>query len=153
MARKKTVRKEKRPPPRHKLTLEEAIERLGLTGITHRKMFGGLCYYANGDPFSFLIEEDLALKLPAMKLVSASAARAGELFHPGGGDFVMREYLSLSQASLSDEEKIDDLVGDSYGFVSGRKKAERGLSLNDLAEGRNRLYQGGKDGRDGRNRD
>lgn len=150
MARKKTVRKEKRLPPRHKLTLEESIERLGLTGITHRKMFGGLCYYANGHPFSFLIEEDLALKLPAMKLVSASAAQAGELFHPGGGDFVMREYLSLSQASLSDEEKIDALVGGSYEFVSIRKKAERGLSSNDLAEGRNRLYHGRKEGWRGR---
>ena len=113
-------------------------------------MFGGLCYYANGHPFSFLIEEDLALKLPAMKLVSASAAKAGELFHPGGGDFVMREYLSLSQASLSDEDKIDALVGGSYEFVSGKKKVERGLSLNDLGEGRNRLYHRRRDGGAGR---
>ena len=141
MAQKTAKQKAKRPPPRHQLTLDEAIARLGLTGVTQRRMFGGLCYYANGNPFSFLLGEDLALKLPAMQLISASASRAGDLFHPGGGEFVMREYLALSADTLTDEDKIDEFVQASYGFVSGRGSPEEGLAQRDLLEGRSGLYQ------------
>ncbi len=141
MAQKIAKQKAKRPPPRHQLTLDEAIARLGLTGVTQRRMFGGLCYYANGNPFSFLLGEDLALKLPAMQLISASASRAGDLFHPGGGEFVMREYLALSAETLTDEDKIDEFVQASYGFVSGRGSPEEGLAQRDLLEGRSGLYQ------------
>ncbi|MCY4383004.1 MAG: TfoX/Sxy family protein [Nitrospinae bacterium] len=141
MAQKTAKQKAKRPPPRHQLTLDEAIARLGLTGVTQRRMFGGLCYYANGNPFSFLLGEDLALKLPAMQLISASASRAGDLFHPGGGEFVMREYLALSAGTLTDEDKIDEFVQASYGFVSGRGSPEEGLAQRDLLEGRSGLYQ------------
>ncbi len=141
MAQKRAKQKAKRPPPRHQLTLDEAIVRLGLTGITHRRMFGGLCYYANGNPFSFLLGEDLALKLPAMQLVSASASRAGDLFHPGGGEFVMREYLALSAETLTDEEKVDEFVQASYRFVSGQGGPEEEIAQRDLLEGRTGLYQ------------
>ena len=141
MAQKRTKPKAKRPPPRHQLTLDEAIARLGLTGVTHRRMFGGLCYYANGTPFSFLLGEDLALKLPAMQLVSASASRAGDLFHPGGGEFVMREYLALSTQTLTDEDTIDEFVRASYGFVSGQAGPPEELGQRDLLEGRSGLYQ------------
>ena len=141
MAQKIAKQKAKRPPPRHQLTLDEAIARLGLTGVTQRRMFGGLCYYANGNPFSFLLGEDLALKLPAMQLISASASRAGDLFHPGGGEFVMREYLALSAETLTGEDKIDEFVQASYGFVSGRGSPEEGLAQRDLLEGRSGLYQ------------
>ena len=141
MAQKIAKQKAKRPPPRHQLTLDEAIARLGLTGVTHRRMFGGLCYYANGNPFSFLLGEDLALKLPAMQLVSASASRAGDLFHPGGGEFVMREYLALSAETLTDEDKVDEFVQASYRFVSGQTSSEEELAQRDLLEGRSGLYQ------------
>ncbi len=114
---------------------------LGLKGITHRRMFGGLCYYANGTPFSFLLGEDLALKLPAMQLVSASASRAGDLFHPGGGEFVMREYLALSAETLTDEDKVDAFVQASYCFVSGRASPAEELAQRDLLEGRTGLYK------------
>ena len=140
MARTPAKKKAKRPPPRHRLTLDEAITRLGLEGVTHRRMFGGLCYYANGNPFSFLLGEDLALKLPAMQLVSASASRAGDLFNPGGGEFVMREYLALSPDTLSDEEKIDAFVQASHRFVSGQDAPEKDLGQRDLLEGRSGLY-------------
>lgn len=141
MAQKTAKQRAKRPPPRHQLTLDEAIARLGLTGVTQRRMFGGLCYYANGNPFSFLLGEDLALKLPAMQLISASASRAGDLFHPGGGEFVMREYLALSAGTLTDEDKIDEFVQASYGFVSGQGNPEEELAQRDLLEGRTGLYQ------------
>ena len=141
MAQKTAKQKAKRPPPRHQLTLDEAIARLGLTGVTQRRMFGGLCYYANGNPFSFLLGEDLALKLPAMQLVAASASRAGDLFHPGGGEFVMREYLALSVETLTDEDKIDEFVQASYGFVSGQDSPAEELAQRDLLEGRSGLYQ------------
>ena len=141
MAQKTAKQKAKRPPPRHQLTLDEAIARLGLTGVTQRRMFGGLCYYANGNPFSFLLGEDLALKLPAMQLVAASASRAGDLFHPGGGEFVMREYLTLSVETLTDEDKIDEFVQASYGFVSGQDSPAEELAQRDLLEGRSGLYQ------------
>ena len=141
MARTASKKKTKRPPPRHQLTLDEAIARLGLDGVTHRRMFGGLCYYVNGNPFSFLLAEDLALKLPAMQLVSACASRAGDLFHPGGGDFVMREYLALSPDTLSDEERIDEFVQASHRFVSGQDAPEEDLGQRDLLEGRSGLYK------------
>ena len=141
MARKTSKQKTKRPPPRHQLTLDEAIARLGLRGVAQRRMFGGLCYYANGTPFSFLLGEDLALKLPALQLVAASASRAGDLFHPGGGEFVMREYLALSAEALMDEEKVDEFVQASYRFVSGQDSPEEELAQRDLLEGRSGLYQ------------
>ena len=147
MARKATtpkIKQTKRPPPRHQLTLDEAIARLGLDGITQRRMFGGLCYYAEGNPFSFLLGEDLALKLPGMQLVAGCASRAGDLFHPGGGDFVMREYLALSPEALMDEDKVDELVLASYRFMSGQDRPEGGLAQRDLLEGRRALYQRGK---------
>jgi hypothetical protein len=147
MARKTSTSKTKRPkrpPPRHQLTLDEAIARLGLEGITQRRMFGGLCYYAAGKPFSFLLGEDLALKLPGMQLVAGCASRAGDLFHPGGGDFVMREYLALSPEALMDEGKVDEFVLASYHFTSGQDGPEEGLAQRDLLEGRSGLYQRGK---------
>ncbi len=114
---------------------------MGLMGITHRRMFGGLCYYANGNPFSFLLDEDLALKLPAMQLVAACARRVGGLFHPGGGEFVMREYLALGAETLTNEEKVDEFVQASYRFVSGQGSPEEELAQRDLLEGRTGLYQ------------
>ena len=147
MARKTSTSKTKRPkrpPPRHQLTLDEAIARLGLDGITQRRMFGGLCYYAEGNPFSFLLGEDLALKLPGIQLVAGCASRAGGLFHPGGGDFVMREYLALSPEALVDEDKVDELVLASYRFMIGQDIPEEGLAQRDLLEGRSGLYRRGK---------
>ena len=141
MARKTSQQKKKRPPPRHQLALDEAVIRLGLKDVTHRRMFGGLCYYANGNPFCFLLGNDLALKLPAMQLVRASASRAGDIFHPGGGEFVMREYLALSEETLTDEEKVDEFVQASYQFVSGQDSPEDELGQRDLLEGRSGLYK------------
>lgn len=141
MARKTSQQKTKRPPPRHQLTLDEALVRLGLQGVTHRRMFGGLCYYAQGNPFAFLLGEDLALKLPAIQLVAASASRAGDFFHPGGGEFVMREYLALSAQTLMDEEKVDEFVQASYRFVSGQDSPQEELAHRDLSEGRSGLYK------------
>ncbi len=144
MARKASTpktKRTKRPPPRHQLTMDEAIARLGLDGITQRRMFGGFCYYAEGNPFSFLLGEDLALKLPGMQLVAGCASRAGDLFHPYGGDLVMREYLALSPEALMDEDKVDEFVLASYRFMSGQDSPEEGPAQRDLLEGRRGLYQ------------
>src|SRR5215510_4133250 len=81
----------KRPPPLHQTTLDEAIARLGLRDVTMKRMFGGLCYYAQGKPFSILLNDALALKLPGSQLHAGCARGDGQLFHPGGGDFIMRE--------------------------------------------------------------
>src|SRR5881409_141739 len=51
----------RRPPPLHQATLEESIARLGLRGVTTKRMFGGLCYYANDKPFSIVLGDALAL--------------------------------------------------------------------------------------------
>jgi hypothetical protein len=82
-----------RPPPLHQGTLEESVARLELRGVSVKRMFGGFCYYVEGSPFAFLLGSSLALKLPAIQLRQGYAQGDGELFHPGGGDFVMREYL------------------------------------------------------------
>jgi TfoX/Sxy family transcriptional regulator of competence genes len=111
-------------------------------------MFGGLCYYAEGKPFSILLGNALALKLPAMQLRSGCERGDGQLFHPGGGDFVMREYLELSEQVLMDEEQVDAYVQASHRFVVGLEEQGEDLAWNDLLEGRESLY--GKTSRGGR---
>jgi hypothetical protein len=140
----------RRPPPLHQSTLEEAIDRLGLRGVTNKRMFGGLCYYANGKPFSILLGDALALKLPAVQLRASCKQGDGRLFHPGGGDFVMREYLELWNQALMNEEQVDAYVLASYRFIAGQElKEEEDLEWSDLRQGRDALYFGAK-GRKGK---
>ena len=134
----------RRPPPLHQATLEEAITRLGLRGVTVKRMFGGLCYYTDGKPFSILLGAALALKLSARQLRSACAQGDGQLFHPGGGDFIMREYLELSEQALMDEGQVDTYVLASYRFIAGQETIEEDLAWNDLLHGREELYKQAK---------
>ena len=134
----------RRPPPLHAATLEESIARLDLRGVTTKRMFGGLCYYAAGKPFSILLGYSLALKLPASQLRTGCAQGDGQLFHPGGGDFVMREYLELSEQGLMDEGRVDAYVLASYRFIAGQGMSEEELARNDLLEGREQLYKRAK---------
>jgi TfoX/Sxy family transcriptional regulator of competence genes len=131
----------RRPPPLHQATLAEAVARLGLHGVTVKRMFGGLCYYADGKPFSLLLGSALALKLPARQLRSACAQGDGQVFHPGGGDFVMREYLELSEQALMDEGQVDTYVLASYRFIVGQDTGEEDLAWGDLLRGRDELYK------------
>ena len=150
MARKATHATTKRPPPRHQLTLDEALSRLALKGVTRRRMFGGLCYYAGGNPFCFLLAGDLALKLPAAQLAQACARRAGTIFRPGAGKIAMREYLALGAETLADEEATDTLILASYRFVSGQESPEDTLAQSDLLEDRSGLYAGKRGGARGK---
>jgi len=131
----------RRPPPLHQGTLEESVARLGLRAVTVRRMFGGLCYYAQTKPFAILLGASLALKLPAVQLRQACARGDGEVFHPGGGDFVMREYLDLSESVLMDEERVDAYVRASYRFIAGQGGEEEDLAWSDLLQGRAALYK------------
>lgn len=131
----------RRPPPRHQLTLDESIARLGLQEVTQRRMFGGLCYYAERKPFSIVLGDALALKLPAEQLRAGCQKGDGQLFHPGGGDFVMREYLELSRQALMDEDRLDGYVVASYRFIAGQETPEEDLVQSDLLQGRDQLYQ------------
>lgn len=132
----------RRPPPLHQGTLEEAIERLGLRGVTTKRMFGGLCYYADNQPFAILLGEDFALKLPAEQLREACARGDGQVFNPGGGDFHMREYITLSDQVLMEETRVDAYVLASCRFIAGRGGGEvGGLGYNDLLRGRDTLYK------------
>ena len=134
----------RRPPPLHQATLEEAVARLGLRGVTIKRMFGGLCYYADGKPFSILLGAALALKLSARQLRAAYTQGDGQLFHPGGGDFVMREYLELSEQALMDEGQVDTYVLASYRFVVAQETIEEDLAWGDLRQGREELYKQAK---------
>lgn len=131
----------RRSPPLHQGTLEEAVARLGLRGVTTKRMFGGLCYYADSKPFAILLEDDLALKLPAERLRDGCARRDGHVFNPGGGDFRMREYLALDDQVLMDEAQVDTYVLASHRFVSGQGTTEEGLAYDDLWRGREGLYK------------
>ncbi len=131
----------RRPPPLHQGTLEEALARLGLRDITVKPMFGGRCYYAEGKPFSLLLGSAFALKLPAVQLRAACERGDGRLFRPGDGDFVMREYLELSDHALTDEGRGDAYLQASYRFVAGQGAPRAELSASDLREGRERLYK------------
>jgi TfoX/Sxy family transcriptional regulator of competence genes len=130
----------RRPPPLHRATLEDSIARLGIRGVSVKRMFGGLCYYAQEKPFSILLGNALALKLPAAQLRTGCEGGDGQLFHPGGGDFIMREYLELSEQVLMDEGRVDAYVQASHRFVAGLGGQEEGLAWNDLLEGREALY-------------
>ena len=141
--KKKGVRM-RRPPPLHQGVLDEAVARLGLRDVTVKPLFGGLCYYIAGRPFALLLGSSLALKLPAVQLRQARAQGDGDVFHPGGGDFTMREYLDLSERALMDEERIDTHVQASYRFVAGQGAAEEELNWGDLLQGRADLYQQAK---------
>jgi hypothetical protein len=132
----------RRPPPLHQGTLEEAVERLGLRGVATKRMFGGLCYYADNQPFAILLGEDLALKLPAALLREGCARGDGRIFNPGGGDFFMREYITLSDQALTEEAQVDAYVLASYRFIAGQGGGEvRGLGYDDLLRGRDTLYR------------
>ena len=139
--REKKVVHPRRPPLFHQGTLDEAIARLGLRGVTTRRMFGGLCYYAEMKPFAILLAQDLALKLPIRALHEGYKRGAGRVFNPGGGDFRMREYLALSEQTLMDEARFDTYVFASHQFVTGQETDEKGLSYEDLLKGREALYQ------------
>jgi len=134
----------RRPPPLHQLTLEESISRLGLRDVTSKRMFGGYCYYAENKPFSFILADYLALKLPAKQLRDGCGQEDGQLFNPGGGDFIMREYLALSDQTLADEERLDAYVLASYRFIAGQETGEEELGFTDLWQGRGDLYKQGK---------
>jgi TfoX/Sxy family transcriptional regulator of competence genes len=107
-------------------------------------MFGGVCYYADGKPFSILLGEALALKLSPAQLKAGCEQGDGEVFHPGGGDFMMREYLELSDQALMDEERVDTYVLASYRFVSGQETSREELTWSDLLQGREGLYKRAK---------
>lgn len=131
----------RRPPPRHQLTLDEALTRLGVPGVTSKAMFGGRCYYVDEKPFSFVLGDALALRLSPQQLAAACERGDGQVFHPGGGDFIMREYLELSHQALSDEEKIDVYVQASTRFMGGQEAQREGLAWEDLRRGREGLYK------------
>jgi hypothetical protein len=131
----------RRPPPLHQGTLEEALARLSLHDVATKRMFGGLCYYVANRPFSILLSEDLALKLPAEQLREGCACGDGRVFNPGGGDFLMREYLALSDQALIDEARVDAYVLASYRFIGGQGTEEGGLAYDDLLKGRDGLYR------------
>jgi TfoX/Sxy family transcriptional regulator of competence genes len=125
--------------------LDESVARLGLRQVTIKRMFGGLCYYAAGKPFALLLGDALALKLPAVQLRQGYSRGDGVVFHPGGGDFVMREYLELSENVLMDEGQVDAYVEASHRFVAGQGNAhEDDLGWNDLLQGRAELYKQAK---------
>jgi hypothetical protein len=104
-------------------------------------MFGGLCYYAEGKPFALLLGSSLALKLPGVPLRQGCAQGDGEIFRPGDGNFVMREYLDLSERVLMDEGRVDAYVQASYRFITGQGRTEEDLSWGDLSQGRSELYK------------
>lgn len=131
----------RRPPPLQQGTLDESVARLGLRDVTVKRMFGGLCYYAAGKPFALLLGASLALKLPARQLRQACEQGDGEVFHPGGGDFAMREYLDLSEQALMDEGQVDLYVQASYRFMVGQESLAEDLSWGDLLQGRDTLYK------------
>jgi hypothetical protein len=66
----------------------------------------------------------------------------GRIFNPGGGDFLMREYISLSDQTLMEETQVDAYVLASYRFIAGRGGGEpAGLGYEDLLRGRDALYK------------
>lgn len=149
MARRQPARSKaappRRPPPLHQGTLDESVARLNLADVTVKRMFGGLCYYTYGRPFALLLGASLALKLPTVQLRQGVAGGDGEVFHPGGGDFVMREYLDLSEQALADEGQVDTYVQASYRFIAGQGEAEvEDLSRSELFQGRAELYKQAK---------
>lgn len=134
-----TKAKLRRPSLMYESTMEDAITRLGLSDITSRRMFGGLCYYADDKAFAFVIGSFLALKLSDTEIRAAVARGDGEPFEPAEG-FVMREYLALSESALEEDGRLDTYVLASYRFVTGQGSDEDPLG-EELRRGRRELYR------------
>ena len=131
--------KSQRPPPTYAPTMEDVVSRLGLSEVTSRRMFGGLCYYAEDRAFAFVIGGFLALKLSNREIRAAVARRDGKPFEPAQG-FIMREYLALAKPALEEDSRLDDYVLASYRFVSGQEDSEDLLG-EELRRGRRELYR------------
>ena len=119
--------------------MEDALTRLGLSGVTSRRMFGGLCYYADNKTFAFVIGSFLALKLSDAEIRAAVARGDGKPFEPAKG-FVMREYLALSESALEEDGRLDSYILASYRFVTGQEDDEDPLG-EELRRGRRELYR------------
>jgi TfoX/Sxy family transcriptional regulator of competence genes len=119
--------------------MEDAVARLGLPDVTLRRMFGGLCYYADNKTFAFVIGSFLALKLSSREIRAAVARGEGKPFEPAKG-FVMREYLALSESALEEDGCLDTYVLASYRFVIGQEGDEDPLG-EELRRGRRELYR------------
>ena len=129
----------RRPSPTHESTMEDAITRLGLSSVTSRRMFGGLCYYAEDKAFAFVIDSFLALKLSRAEVRAAVARGDGKPFEPAEG-FVMRAYLALSESALAEDGRLDAYVLASYRFIAGQEDDEDPLG-EELRRGRRELYR------------
>jgi TfoX/Sxy family transcriptional regulator of competence genes len=119
--------------------MEDAVTRLELSDVTSRRMFGGLCYYADNKTFAFVIGRFLALKLSKSEIRAAVAGRDGKPFEPAKG-FVMREYLALSESALAEDSQLDTYILASYRFVMGQGGDEDPLG-EELRRGRRELYR------------
>ncbi len=128
--------------PTHISTMEEAVTRLGLSDVTSRRMFGGLCYYAENKTFAFVIGRFLALKLSKSEIRAGVSKGDGQPFEPAKG-FIMREYLALSESALEEDGSLDTYVLASYRFVAGQEDNEDPLG-EELRRGRRELYRMGK---------
>ena len=128
-----------RPSPTYASTMEDAVTRLGLPDVTSRRMFGGLCYYADDKAFAFVIGSFLALKLSDTEVRAAVARRDGKPFEPAKG-FVMREYLALGESALEEDGRLDAYILASYQFVTGQGDDEDPLG-EELRRGRRELYR------------
>lgn len=126
--------------PAYEAAMEDALGRLGFGDASSKRMFGGLCYYAAGRPFAFVIGDMLAVKLARREIGAAVGRGEGRPFEPKDG-FIMREYLALSESVLERDGPLDAYVAASYGFVSGRRRGAEDLPGGELRRGRRQLYR------------
>jgi len=74
-----------------------------LGGLTHRKMFGGICIYRDGDIFS-LVSSDGQIYLKAQGHVAATLA------DDGSAQFHNMPYWSLPDHALDDPDAASELA-------------------------------------------
>ncbi|SEW16587.1 DNA transformation protein [Cognatiyoonia koreensis] len=82
-----------------------------LGGVTHRKMFGGICLYRDGDIFA-LVSSEGQIYLKALGNVASTMA------DDGSSQFHNMPYWSLPDSALDDPEAACDLARISMASLS-----------------------------------
>jgi len=83
-----------------------------------KHFFSGAAAYANGKIFASLGLAGFALKLPTQMRSDLLKARRGRKFRYFPDGPIKREYVALSQSTISDQAALRSIISESIKFVA-----------------------------------
>jgi TfoX/Sxy family transcriptional regulator of competence genes len=84
--------------------------------VERRKMFGYPCAFVNGQMFSGLHENRVAIRLPVADHAAARLALGGDPFEPMPGR-IMREYVAVPGDPLPDRSVLAHWVARAHAYA------------------------------------